>query len=103
MHTIHGTSSEASTFTLRVKIGECYTTALVDSGSTTTFMIPEVALLSGCKISNHLPIQVAIANGGLLASEAICHDCSYNIQGKVYISDFRLLCLKGYNIILGSD
>lgn len=103
MHAISGTSSKASTFTLKVKIGGYYATALIDSGSTTTFITPKVALKDANKIINDSPIQIAIANEGVLISEAMCQNCSYTIQGEEFLTYFRLLCLKGYDIVLGSD
>ena len=38
-----------------------------------------------------------------MLSETSCSACSYSIQGHEFISDFRLLELKGYDIILGAD
>lgn len=68
MHAISGTVLGASTFTLRVKLGRIHVVALVDSGSTSTFMTPATAVKSQCKITNHDPIRVAVANGNILVS-----------------------------------
>lgn len=70
MHAMSGTSSEASTFTLKVKIGKIHAIALVDNGSMATFMTPSIALKAQCKISNHAPIKVAVANGNILITES---------------------------------
>ena len=38
-----------------------------------------------------------------MLSETTCSVCSYSIQGQEFSSDFRLLELRGYDIILGAD
>lgn len=103
MHVVFGTSFEVSTFTLMVKMGKINVVALVDSGSTATFITPLVALKAGCRISNHSPIKVVVANGSTLTRESQCLECPYEIQKEKFTTDFRLLELKDYDIILGSD
>jgi hypothetical protein len=46
---------------------------------------------------------VAAAHGKQMLSTTACLNCPYNIQGHEFHSDFRLLELKGYDVILGAD
>ena len=79
------------TFTLQVKIGNTVGLALVDSGSTTTFISPALAAQSGCPATPVKQVQVTVANGGKLYSDFSLHKTSYNIQGVELVSDFRFL------------
>ncbi|XP_040249281.1 uncharacterized protein [Aegilops tauschii subsp. strangulata] len=105
MHAATGIPEEKKkhTFTLQVKIGNIVGLALVDSGSTTTFISPALAAQSGCSATPVKQVQVNVANGGKLYSDFSLHNISYNIQGVELVSDFRFLQLTGYDIILGAD
>lgn len=48
-------------------------------------------------------LKVQVANGGTLWTQFMCKSCSYSIQGNDFTDDFRILQLKGYDIILGID
>lgn len=78
-------------------------TALIDSGSTSTFISPKFVSKAGLEIVNNDPIPVKVANGGTLYTGARCVDVPYMIQQHQFISTFRLLNLKGYDIVLGCD
>lgn len=78
-------------------------TALVDSGSSTTFISPKLVSGANIPILSHSPLSVKVANGDTLQTSAICHNISYTIQNEQFVSSFRFLDMKGYDIILGSD
>jgi hypothetical protein len=103
MHVLSGTSSKAQTFPLFVYIGTTKLLALIDSGSTTTFLDPSVIDRVHIPVKNHSPLKVTVANGNILWTQAICNDISYTIQGHQFSSDFHVLELQGYDIILGCD
>jgi hypothetical protein len=48
-------------------------------------------------------IQIATAHGQVVLSSTACLKCPYTIQGYLFLYDFRLFDLKGYDIILGAD
>jgi hypothetical protein len=77
--------------------------ALVDSGSTSSFIDPSAIEKVDFTVTNQGPVQVTIANGNILLTHAMISSCSYSIQGHEFISDFRVLELQGYDIILGCD
>jgi len=103
MHAVKGTGTSKRTFTVNVKIGNKMATALIDSGSTSTFISPELAaqLIDKPVLSKKLKVQVA--NGGVFWSQHTCYNCEYTIQGEKFIGDFKVLQLSGYDIILGAD
>lgn len=101
VHAISGTSSGISTFTLKVKIGKTNVIALVDSGSTTTFITPAAALRAQCEISNHVQVRVAIANGSVLTSDSQCLECPYEIQGGSFIPISGYWISNGMTLYLG--
>ena len=103
MHAVMGIHSPKYTFTLSVHIGDKIATALVDSGSTATFMTPSFAQMANCTVVPSTRLKVVVADGGILYTEFSCLHCAYNIQGVPFSSDFRILPLKGYDLILGAD
>jgi hypothetical protein len=103
MHAISGTSSHAKTFPLFLHIGTHKMVALVDTGSTTSFIDPSSIEKVDITVANHDPVQVTAANGNILWTHAMTPSCSYSIQGHAFTSDFRVLELQGYDVILGCD
>jgi hypothetical protein len=75
--------------------------ALVDSGSSSTFLDHTFAIKHNLSMRATPHRTVTIAGGGTLISDAVVTNCSYSIQKKKFISDFKILPLKGYDIILG--
>jgi hypothetical protein len=84
-------------------IGKVKAVALVDTGSSGTFIDNKFALKAGCKISSARTMNVIVANGAEMKSRAACNDCPYTVQGSKFTNNFRLLQLKGYDVILGTD
>jgi RNase P subunit RPR2 len=66
MHAISGTATKAKTFPLFVTIGSTKLVALIDSGSTRTFIDPSVISKTNALVQNHNPVQVTVANGNTL-------------------------------------
>lgn len=84
-------------------MGTTQATALIDSGSTTTFISPKIASKAGLHMANYAPIPVRVANGSILNTGTVCSQVPYSIHNVSFISDFRLLDLKGFDIIFGCD
>lgn len=66
VHAVQGTSSGNQTFTLMVQLGKAKGTALVDSGSSATFINTNIALKAGWHIHNNSAVKVIVANGETL-------------------------------------
>ena len=103
MHDAMGIGSTKNTFILTVKAGNTLATALVDSGSTSTFISPQMASKLPVTTSPTSKIKVVVATGGVLWTEFQAKDCPYEIQGHHFPDSFRALKLKGYDMILGVD
>ena len=63
MHALHGRTHGKSTFTVNILIGNIPAVALVDAGSTTTFMSPKIAQQSQCVLQPSKKLKVTVANG----------------------------------------
>jgi hypothetical protein len=103
MHALTGKKARKYTFTLYITIGKVQALALVDTGSTTTFITPALAQKANCNLTPTTTEKVLVANGETLWTSFLCKDITYDIQGVPFQSDFRILNLKGYDIILGAD
>ncbi|KAJ4755941.1 polyprotein [Rhynchospora pubera] len=84
-------------------VGSTPVCALVDSGSTHSFVNPDVVHSKSFKIAKTAPMAVVVANGNKMLTDAECKGLKFSIQGKEFIKDMRLLNIKGYDIILGLD
>lgn len=103
MHAISNGEKGATTLTLKVRMGQVTASALVDSGSTTTFISPALVRRAKLEIKNCESIPVRVANGEFLYTGAQCHQQVYSIQGEQFVTTFRVLEMKGYDIIFGCD
>lgn len=103
MHPIGEGDMGATTLTLKVRIGKVTATALVDSGNTTTFITPSLVRRANLEIENYEPIPVKVANGEILYTRAHCPQHAYHIQEEEFASTFRVLEIRGYDIIFGCD
>lgn len=76
-------------------------TILIDSGSTHNFLDPVVAKRTGCTIQSTSPMRVAVADGTKLTSDSICKHLKWNMQGREFQADLRLISLGGCDMVLG--
>lgn len=101
-HAAEGTASIA-TFSLLITIGGHQAVALVDSGSSHTFMDYKFAIKSNSCLSPIKARNIAVAGGGHLTSKYVVKNSPYNIQGNTFSSTFHVLPIQTYDIILGID
>ena len=95
-----GTPS-SDTISLSLKFGKLHAVALADTRSTNTFMYYEFAVQNNIPMTSVSAKTVTVAGGGTLISDAVATNCSFNIQGQQFNSNFRILHLQGSDIILG--
>jgi hypothetical protein len=103
LHAMSGTGFKAQTFPLFVSMGEVTLVALIDSGSTSTFVDTSVLEKVGLSVHQSTPEKVTVANGGILWTQGVISARPYTIQGHQFLSDFRILELTSYDLILGCD
>lgn len=56
-----------------------------------------------CQITPVSKLQIVAADGQVMLSDTACEACAYTVQNHAFQSDFRLLEVKGYDVILGAD
>jgi Retroviral aspartyl protease len=102
---MHATTSNPKPSTMKFKgyIGKIPVTALVDSGSTHSFVNPVVLKGQNCQIMETHPMVVMVANGEKMVTDSKCESLLFSIQGTKFNSDLRLLPIQGYDVILGLD
>jgi hypothetical protein len=96
-------TSSAATFSVIVTIGGKRAIALVDCGSTDIFVDYSLASKVHYQMQSLPAQQVAVAGGGHLESSTMIPSATYSIPQEVFTSGFKLLPLRGYDIILGCD
>jgi hypothetical protein len=101
-HAVNGTSAPA-TFSVIVLFGGKSGQALIDSGSIDSFMDYTFASKCACDIISTIYTKVRVAGGGQLDSNVVTASTQYFIQGEDFRDDFKLLPLKGYDLILRCD
>uniref|UniRef100_A0ACD5UGC3 Uncharacterized protein n=1 Tax=Avena sativa TaxID=4498 RepID=A0ACD5UGC3_AVESA len=76
---------------------------LVDSGSTASFV--NVQLKSKLQGVTHLlsPIRVKVADDHQLSCTEEVRDCTWSTQGHQFQTNFKLLALGAFDVILGQD
>lgn len=99
---LHGTETSKS-IRLRGWIQDKEMLMLVDSGSTHSFIDEQISTkLRGVQTLT-TPLKVQIADGGQLPCSQVIPHCSWWIQGNNFKTNFRLLQLGSYDVILGMD
>ncbi|XP_026410722.1 uncharacterized protein LOC113305945 [Papaver somniferum] len=78
-------------------------TILIDSGSTHSFIDPELARQCVCYMEPTGAFQVAVADGNKLISSAKCPDLQWKMQGHSFKFDMRVLALGCCDMVLGVD
>ena len=75
----------------------------MDSESSHTFIDMSFTVKTSCQTINNPLETVQVAGGGILKSGSHVVDTPYTIQGHTFNNSFKVLQLKGYDIILGCD
>lgn len=100
---VHALSGSVSHQTMRIRgnIKNKAITILIDSGSTHNFLDPVVAKRTGCTIQSTSPMRVTVADGTKITSDSICKHLKWNMQGKEFQADLRLISLGGCDMVSG--
>jgi hypothetical protein len=96
-----GGNSSDEIISLLIIIGGIQVVALIDSGSSSTFIDYEFAIKSNLPMRNTTARKVAVAGGGTLVTNSVISSCPFTIQKIKFNSDFKVLPLKGFDIVLG--
>jgi Retroviral aspartyl protease len=102
---LYATHSHPQMNTMRFKgqIGFKPVYALLDSGSTHSFVDPSVLVDQKCQIVHTNPLIVMVANGAKMVTDSKCSALTFSLQGQEFTGDLRILQIQGYDIILELD
>lgn len=100
LHALTGIRT-SKTMRLAVIIGGVTMSALVDSGSTHTFVATEAARRLGLSPTTKSGLNVMVANGDQVTSSGICSGIPIKIDSEDFITDCYVIPLVGYNVVLG--
>ena len=84
-----------------IVIGGVPAVALIDSGSSNTFVGHDFAVKLNLPMRKTQARKVCVAGGGTLLTDSVIPNCQFSIQKVKFRSDFKVLELKGYDIVLG--
>jgi hypothetical protein len=74
--------------------------ALVDSGSTHSFISTEVACRLHLEPVFHPGLQVAVTNGDKVTITGVCRAIQFVIDKEAFVMDFFIIPLAGYKMVL---
>lgn len=78
-------------------------TALIDSGSTHSFLNPKIAHRLKLHVTPSNPLRVMTAGNEELCTKLMCENQKFELQKQELEANFRLLEVRGYDMILGLD
>ena len=99
---LHGILGD-TTLSVLVVIGGHQALALVDSGSTRTFLDVEFIKKSQLPTQQTTVRKVLVAGGGELVSDRSMPNCQFSIQANKFTFDCQIIPLKGHDMVLGAD
>jgi hypothetical protein len=89
------------TMKLHVAINDSMLMALVDSGSTHTFIREAVASQIGLQVAPRLGLSVKVTNGDRVTSKGICPKQRVSIDDEEFDINCYILPLASFDVILG--
>ncbi|KAJ4807007.1 polyprotein [Rhynchospora pubera] len=94
---------KVKTMKIRGKVGNKCICALIDSGSSHSFVNPDVLHSQSFVITQTNPMAVMVANGTKMITDMECKALKFTLQSHEFDKDMRVLDVKGYDLILGLD
>jgi Retroviral aspartyl protease len=96
-------SPQHSTLKFKGKIESLDVIALVDSGSTHSFINPTIVHALSLTLTTSPPLTVKTASGHQLTTNTLCYQLPFTLQSHSFIGNFQVLQVAGHDIILGMD
>lgn len=93
----------SSTIQLRVRVGAADLTALVDTGSTHSFIGEAAAQRAGLPVETHPRMTATVANGERISCPGVLRQAPIVIDGMTFTVDLYLMPLAGYDVVLGTN
>jgi Retroviral aspartyl protease len=102
MYATH-TNPYMTTIRFKRQVGTKPVYALLDSGSTHSFVDPLILIGQKCTVVHTNPLIVAVAKGEKMVTYSKCTALHFTLQGQEFTGELRLLQVQGYDMILGLD
>jgi Retroviral aspartyl protease len=77
--------------------------ALLDSGSTHSFISPIIVQKLSLKTHGTTPLSFTTACNATMIFHSICRNTTFYLQGHAFEGDLRVLTVNGYDVLLGMD
>jgi len=91
------------TLQIGVTIGNVLFSALLDSGSSHSFISETAARRTGLPISARPRMTATVANGEQVACPGVLRQVPFSVQGDVFRTDLFVMPLAGYDVVLGAQ
>ncbi|XP_078160175.1 uncharacterized protein LOC144555649 [Carex rostrata] len=92
-----------SSMTFKGKIGTIPICALMDSGSTHSFIHPNIVHNLNLEITKSNPLTVRVANGHKMQTDEVCKNLKFSLQNNEFNTDLRVLDVQGHDLLLGMN
>lgn len=92
-----------STLKLTSRIHDLEIEVLINSGNTNSFIDPKVLQKLKVKPSRTYPLIMTVANGDRTVRKIEINRLSWEMQGRKFIADIRVLKLDGCHMVLAVD
>ncbi|XP_078157488.1 uncharacterized protein LOC144553264 [Carex rostrata] len=92
-----------SSMTFKGKIGTIPICALMDSGSTHSFIHPNLVHNLNLEITKSNPLTVRVANGNKMQTSEVCKNLKFSLQNNEFNIDLRVLDVQGHDLLLGMN
>jgi len=102
LHVVEGVPT-CNTVQLKVDLGAASFVALVDTGSTHSFIGEAAAQRTGWTIQPHPRLTATVANGEKVACPGVLRQAPVTINGKEFCVDLFVMPLAGYDVVLGTE
>ena len=102
LHAVAGVAVR-STIQLRVCVGAADLTALVDTGSTHSFIGEAAAQRAGLSVETRPRMTAIVANGERIPCPGVLRQAPVVIDGLTFTVDLYLMPLVGYDVVLGTN
>ena len=102
LHAVAGVPT-CNTVQLKVDLGTASFVALVDTGSTHSFIGEAAAKRIGWAIQPRPRLTATVANGEKVACPGVLRQAPVTIDGKEFRVDLFIMLLAGYDVVLGTE
>jgi Retroviral aspartyl protease/Ty3 transposon capsid-like protein len=95
--------SKHKTLKFKGQIGSIDVLAMLDSGSTHSFIHPSIVQALKLPTVSSTPLTVITASGAKLTTSLLCSQLSFQLQSHTFQADFMVLQVTNHDVILGMD